>query len=293
MPFRKLRQLRQRMKKSRFFEAKLALITGGSSGIGLELAKQLVEAGASVILMARSQDRLTAAKESLTPLRTSPQQIVHTIAADVTNPELLGAAIEELVGAYGVPDFLFNCAGVALPGYVEELNLEVFKWTMDIDFHGTVNTTKLLLPHFLARGSGHIINFSSLAGVIGIFGYSAYSGAKFAVRGFTDVIRSELKPKHIKVSIVYPPDTDTPQLAFESQYKPYETRLLAGSDKPIPAELVAKDTLKAVERGRYAIVPGTEAKLLYFLGTRFGNWVYPVLDILLANIAKKKARLDK
>ena len=58
---------------------------------------------------------------------------------------------------------------------------------MDIDYHGTVTMTKLLLPHFLERGSGHIINFSSLAGVLGVFGYTAYSAAKFAVRGFTDV----------------------------------------------------------------------------------------------------------
>ena len=164
---------------------------------------------------------------------------------------------------------------------------------MDIDYHGTVNVIKLLLPHLLQRGSGHIINFSSMAGVIGTFGYSAYSGAKFAVRGFSDVIRSELKPKNIRVSIVYPPDTDTPQLAFENQFKPYETRELAGSDKPISAAAVARETLKSVSRGKYAIVPGAEAKLLYFLGTRLGNWVYPVMDRLLAGIAKKKARLGK
>ena len=281
------------MKNSSFFEGKLALITGGSSGIGLELAKQLIQAGASVFILARSPEKLAAAEETLNPLLRHSEQFIHPISADVTDVEALRSAIEALVSTYGVPDFLFNCAGVALPGYVEELDLEVFKWTMDIDFHGTVNTTKLLLPYFLKRGSGHIINFSSLAGVLGVYGYSAYSGAKFAVRGFTDVIRAELKPKNIKVSIVYPPDTDTPQLAFESKYKPFETRELANSDKPIQPALVAKETLRAVERGRYAVVPGFDAKFTYFLGTRFGNWVYPIMDIMIANIQKKKARLDK
>ena len=281
------------MKTNQFFTGKLALITGGSSGIGYALANQLVEAGASVILLARSQEKLDEAKTSLSSQLSQPDQLVHAIPADVTDVESLSMAIEDMAKTIGIPDFIFNCAGVALPGYVEQLKLEVFKWTMDIDYHGTVNVIKLLLPHLLQRGSGHIINFSSMAGVIGTFGYSAYSGAKFAVRGFSDVIRSELKPKNIRVSIVYPPDTDTPQLAFENQFKPYETRELAGSDKPISAAAVARETLKSVSRGKYAIVPGAEAKLLYFLGTRLGNWVYPVMDRLLAGIAKKKARLGK
>lgn len=281
------------MKTNQFFTGKLALITGGSSGIGYALANQLVEAGGSVILLARSQEKLDEAKTSLSSQLSQPDQLIHAIPADVTDVESLSMAIEDMAKTIGIPDFIFNCAGVALPGYVEQLKLEVFKWTMDIDYHGTVNVIKLLLPHLLQRGSGHIINFSSMAGVIGTFGYSAYSGAKFAVRGFSDVIRSELKPKNIRVSIVYPPDTDTPQLAFENQFKPYETRELAGSDKPISAAAVARETLKSVSRGKYAIVPGAEAKLLYFLGTRLGNWVYPVMDRLLAGIAKKKARLGK
>ena len=281
------------MKTNQFFTGKLALITGGSSGIGYALANQLVEAGGSVILLARSQEKLDEAKTSLSSQLSQPDQLIHAIPADVTDVESLSMAIEDMAKTIGIPDFIFNCAGVALPGYIEQLMLEVFKWTMDIDYHGTVNVIKLLLPHLLQRGSGHIINFSSMAGVIGTFGYSAYSGAKFAVRGFSDVIRSELKPKNIRVSIVYPPDTDTPQLAFENQFKPYETRELAGSDKPISAAAVARETLKSVSRGKYAIVPGAEAKLLYFLGTRLGNWVYPVMDIMLAGIAKKKARLGK
>lgn len=281
------------MKTNQFFTGKLALITGGSSGIGYALANQLVEAGGSVILLARSQEKLDEAKRALTSQISQPEQLIHAIPADVTDVESLSMAIEDMAKTIGIPDFIFNCAGVALPGYIEQLKLEVFKWTMDIDYHGTVNVIKLLLPHLLQRGSGHIINFSSMAGVIGTFGYSAYSGAKFAVRGFSDVIRSELTPKNIRVSIVYPPDTDTPQLAFENQFKPYETRELAGSDKPISAAAVARETLKSVSRGKYAIVPGAEAKLLYFLGTRLGNWVYPVMDRLLAGIAKKKARLGK
>lgn len=277
------------MKKARnYFENKHVMITGGSSGIGLCLAHELVQMGASVCLLARDQAKLDQATEALANLKVTDQQSISCISADVSDAETLGGQIKTHLQAYPLPDVLINAAGVARPGYVEELDLEVFKWTMDIDFHGTVNVTKALLPAFLERGSGHIVTFSSLAGVLGVFGYAAYSGAKFAVRGFTDVLRAEMKPRGIKVSIVYPPDTDTPQLAWENQFKPYETSVLAGSDKPIKAEFVAQSVLKAMARGKYAIVPGLEAKLTYLVGTRLGDWVYPLMDFLVAGAIKKK-----
>lgn len=277
------------MKKAqKYFENKMVMITGGSSGIGLSIARELLQMGASLCLLARNQDKLDAAVKELRSLGSQSSQVINTISADVADTETLSQIIPEYLEKKPVPDVLINAAGVARPGYVEELDLDIFKWTMDIDFHGTVSMTKLLLPHFLERGSGHIVNFSSLAGVLGVFGYAAYSGAKFAVRGFTDVLRAEMKPRGIKVSIVYPPDTDTPQLAWEDQFKPYETRVLADSDKPISAEKVAHAVIKDMARGKYAIVPGFNAKMTYFLGTSLGNLIYPIMDMLVASAIKKK-----
>ncbi len=277
------------MKKAqKYFENKMVMITGGSSGIGLSIARELLQMGASLCLLARNQDKLDAAVKELRSLGSQSSQVINTISADVADTEALSQIIPEYLENNPVPDVLINAAGVARPGYVEELDLDIFKWTMDIDFHGTVSMTKLLLPHFLERGSGHIVNFSSLAGVLGVFGYAAYSGAKFAVRGFTDVLRAEMKPRGIKVSIVYPPDTDTPQLAWEDQFKPYETRVLADSDKPISAETVAHAVIKGMARGKYAIVPGFNAKMTYFLGTSLGNLIYPIMDMLIASAIKKK-----
>lgn len=277
------------MKKAqKYFENKMVMITGGSSGIGLSIARELLQMGASLCLLARNQDKLDAAVKELRSLGSQSSQVINTISADVADTETLSQIIPEYLEKKPVPDVLINAAGVARPGYVEELDLDIFKWTMDIDFHGSVSMTKLLLPHFLERGSGHIVNFSSLAGVLGVFGYAAYSGAKFAVRGFTDVLRAEMKPRGIKVSIVYPPDTDTPQLAWEDQFKPYETRVLADSDKPISAEKVAHAVIKDMARGKYAIVPGFNAKMTYFLGTSLGNLIYPIMDMLVASAIKKK-----
>ncbi len=289
--FWKLLKLRALMKTVEYYRGKSVLITGGSSGIGFAIANALVEMDAVVILLARDYEKLKAAKASI--LERYPKAKVKLVSADVTDAETLIVLHEKYVRNHDTPDILINCAGVARPGYVEEIPLDVYKWTMDIDYHGTVNTIKVLLPGMIERGSGHIVNFSSMAGVVGLFGYTAYSGAKFAIKGFTDALRSELKPKGIKVSIVYPPDTDTPQLAWEDQYKPFETREVAGSDKPLPASFVADETLRAVAAGRYKVVPGFEAKLIYFVSTRLGTGFNPILDFLISRASKKKARLDK
>ncbi|MEA4812923.1 MAG: SDR family oxidoreductase [Anaerolineaceae bacterium] len=271
------------------YRGRLALITGGSSGIGLELARLLAKDGTSLILLARDAQKLEAARQELSKETDVSGQKLAVYSCDVSDAESVQKAANDIILRFGTPDFIFNCAGVARPGYVEELPLEVYKWTMDIDYHGTVNVTKAFLNGMIARGSGHIINISSLAGVIGTFGYTAYSAAKFAVRGFSDTLRAELKPKGLKVSIVYPPDTDTPQLKWESQFKPAETAILAGSDKPLPARDVANTILKEAAKGKYAIIPGAQAKMMYWMATHLGGLVYKIMDMLVNNAIKKKS----
>lgn len=269
-----------------YYRGKTVLITGGSSGIGFALANALVQMDATIILLARDYENLKIAKSSI--LDKHPKAKVKIVAADVTDEDSCSTLYEKFLRNHETPDILINCAGVARPGYVEELPLNVYRWTMDIDYHGTVNLVKFLLPGMLERGSGHIINVSSIAGVIGTFGYTAYCGAKFAVKGFSDALRSELKPKGIRVSVLYPPDTDTPQLAWENQYKPKETRAISGASKPISPDWVAQYTLREAARGKYAIVPGFDAKIMYFAGTSLGNLIYPIMDLLVRSASKKK-----
>ena len=269
-----------------YYRGKTVLITGGSSGIGFALANALVQMDATIILLARDYENLKIAKSSI--LDKHPKAKVKIVAADVTDEDSCTTLYEKFLRNHETPEILINCAGVARPGYVEELPLNVYRWTMDIDYHGTVNLVKFLLPGMLERGSGHIINVSSIAGVIGTFGYTAYCGAKFAVKGFSDALRSELKPKGIRVSVLYPPDTDTPQLAWENQYKPKETRAISGASKPISPDWVAQYTLREAARGKYAIVPGFDAKIMYFAGTSLGNLIYPIMDLLVRSASKKK-----
>lgn len=272
----------------RTFADKSVLITGGSSGIGLALARQLVVQGAHVCLLARDVQKLENARQQLETLRVNAQQRIAVLAADVADNASLSPVLSNWIAADGVPDVLINSAGVARPGYFEELTEEIFRWMMDVNYHGTVNTIRCVLPGMIARKSGQIINFSSIAGVIGVFGYTAYGGSKYAVRGFSDALRAEMKPKGIRVSIVFPPDTDTPQLAWEDQFKPFETRSISGTAKPISADKVAVAVLKAAARGKYAIAPGFEAGYMYFAGTRLGGLIYPIMDSMVRSAQKKK-----
>jgi 3-dehydrosphinganine reductase len=266
------------------YQGRLALITGASSGMGLALAQLLAEDGANVWLVARHPETLESACRGLV---TSSGQQHGFYAADVTKLEQVQAAVEHVRRAAGVPDLLINCAGGAYPGYVQEIPLEVFHQMMDLNYFGTLHVVNTLLPAMLERGSGHIVNVSSMAGFLGAFGYSAYGPSKYAVRGFSDVLRLEVRPLGVRVSVVFPPDMDTPGLANENKTKPFET-FAAGSTKALAPQDVAKTTLRAMKRGDYIILPGSEPQLLYRLMFLVGNAIYPIMDAMIADARKKK-----
>jgi 3-dehydrosphinganine reductase len=266
------------------FQGRLALITGGSSGLGLALANSLAAQGANVWLIARRKDVLESAYKALP---AAAGQHHGRISADVSDWGQVQATVASVIHEAGLPDLLINCAGAAHPGYVQEIPIDVFHQMMDLDYFGTVNMVKALLPGMLERGSGHIVNISSGGGFLGPFGYSAYSPAKYAVRGFSDVLRLELKPLGVRVSVAFPPDMDTPGMANENKTKPFET-LAAFSSKLVPAEPVAKSILNGVKHGQYIILPAMEIKIYYYLMFLVGNAVYPIMDGLLADARRKK-----
>ena len=132
---------------------------------------------------------------------------------------------------------------------------------MRVDYFGTVHVTRALLPAMIERGTGQIAIVSSLAGVIGIYGYTAYSASKFALVGFAECLRQDLLAHGIGVSLVFPPDTDTPQLTEENRIKPDQTRAIAGNVKVLSADYVARTTLIGLGKGRHQIIPGWGSKL--------------------------------
>jgi 3-dehydrosphinganine reductase len=265
----------------------LALVTGGSSGIGLATARGLAHRGCHVWILARNPARLDAALALLEQERLSPPQRFGVLQADVSDEKQVFSAIETLRREIGTPHLLVNSAGETYPGYVEKMGLDIYRQLMQINYFGSVYTTQAVLPPMLQRGSGHVVFVSSMGGLISIFGYSAYCPTKYALHGFADVLRQEMKPHGIRVSIVCPPDTDTPQLAFETPLKPKETRALASNGGLARPEDVAEQIINGVSRGRYLIIPGFEGKLFYVLKRYLGAGFDLGVDVIIARARRK------
>lgn len=274
--------------KIKDFSGKLVLITGGSSGIGLATACLLASRGASVHILARREEKLVEGLQQIKSFAIGDDQSFGILEADVASAILVNSVIKKLIKNVGLPDLVVNSAGVAHPGYVQGMEMKIFHWMMDVNYFGTVHVVKALLPGMMERKSGYIVNISSMAGYLGVFGYTAYSASKYAVRGFSDALRAEMKPHGIGVSLVFPPDTDTPQLAYEEKFKPAETKALSASGGKMDPHSVAKSILRGVERGRYLIMPGLENKVIYRLSSLLSGAVYPIMDWLISSAQKKE-----
>lgn len=265
------------------FNQQHVIITGGSSGIGKAVAKLVVQQGANVSLIARNESKLQQAEGELNALKIYPQQHILTLIADVSQEKEITQAIENAIAQLGNPDILINSAGIAIPGYFSEIPSEVFKQTMAVNYFGTLHAIRAVLPIMETTKQGHIVLISSGAGLIGLFGYSAYSPSKFALRGLAESLRGELKPKGIKVSIVYPPDTDTPQLIAENKTKPPETKAITATAETWLPEAVAQEIVRGIINGKFAIAPGWEMTIL----DRLHSFLKPILNWYFDGIVAK------
>lgn len=253
------------------FSKKNILISGGSSGIGFALASLLSSLGANIIILARRKDLLDSAISKIEQNAITKEQSFSIIKADVSNFDELKLAMSKTYNSF---DILINSAGIAYPGKFVDMDASIFKNVMDVNFLGTVNLTKIVLPKMIENKSGYIVNISSLAALIGIYGYTAYAPSKYAVRGFSRCLRAEVKPHGINVSVVLPPDTDTPQLEFENSIIPAITKKINSSGSVMSAENVAKTIIKGIAKRKFTIIPGLEGKLLYAFAPIFGRYFY-------------------
>ncbi|MBL7251561.1 SDR family NAD(P)-dependent oxidoreductase [Alloalcanivorax sp. C16-2] len=178
------------------FNDKVAVVTGAGSGIGRALARQLADAGARLAL---SDINETGLRETANELGLDDSRLI-TEAFDVADRDAVYRFAERVTSHFGAAHLVINNAGVALGATVERMTYEDFEWLMGINFWGVVYGTKAFLPHLKAAGEGHIVNVSSVFGLIGVPTQSAYNAAKFAVRGFTESLRQELELEGGKVS---------------------------------------------------------------------------------------------
>ncbi|MGH9767370.1 MAG: SDR family NAD(P)-dependent oxidoreductase, partial [Blastocatellia bacterium] len=184
----------------------VAVVTGAASGIGRALAVRLAQEGASLAIADVQAEALDETAQALMMLKAtggSPGKVT-THIVDVSDKERVAAFTREVVEAHGRAHLLINNAGVELFGTAEQLSIEDIEWLMGVNFWGVVYGVKHFLPILRRQPQGHIVNISSVFGIIGPVGHSAYAASKFAVRGFTESLRHELAGANVKVSVVHP-----------------------------------------------------------------------------------------
>ena len=247
-----------------FFSNKLAFITGGSSGIGLETAKLLASQGCSLVLIARGKPLLDKACQAIEARMDKTSQSVNAISIDVADNNDVRQKISAAVERFGIPDILINSAGIGSGDYFENISYDRFDQSMKINVYGTRNTISAILPFMKQKGGGHNVNISSMAGLIGMFGYSLYSATKYALVGFSECLRSELKLFNINVTLVCPPEVKTPFLEEEAKTLPPESRAVKNLAGLMTPEQTARAIIRSIKKKKFLVVPGFTAKSLYF-----------------------------
>ncbi len=183
-----------------FLSDGVAVVTGAGSGIGRALAQQLAEAGSALALADVDEAGLLETSESL----LTKGALVTTHVVDVADEKAVRSFAEDVAKRHGRVTLLINNAGVALEGAFVEISLDDFRWLMNINFWGVVHGVKYFLPMLKKEKRAHIVNLSSVFGLIAPPGQPAYSASKFAVRGFTECLRHELAGSAVCVSCVHP-----------------------------------------------------------------------------------------
>ena len=182
----------------------VAVITGAGSGIGRALAQQLAAQGSALALADVKEAGLAETVASFSGQVAGKGGAVSTHVVDVSNEARVKVFADEVARKHGRATLLVNCAGVALLGTFEEISLEDFRWLMEINFWGTVYSVKYFLPVLKQQPRAHIVNISSVFGLVSAIGQSAYCASKFAVRGFTEALRHELAGSNVGVSCIHP-----------------------------------------------------------------------------------------
>jgi NAD(P)-dependent dehydrogenase (short-subunit alcohol dehydrogenase family) len=254
---------------------KVAVITGAGSGIGRALAYDLARRGARLALSDVDASGLAETVKQVKVIGAP----VRSARLDVTDRAGVLRYADEVAAEYGVVNIVINNAGIAFTGDIADMSFDQIERVIDVDFWGVVNGTKAFLPHLIASGDGHVVNISSLFGLLAVPGQSAYNAAKFAVRGFTEALRMEMQVAGhpVQVTCVHPGGIKTNIVRNSEAVDGQDVaELTAMFDKKLAktsAEAAAATIVRAIIGNRPRAVVGTDAKVLDFvvrvLGPRY------------------------
>jgi NADP-dependent 3-hydroxy acid dehydrogenase YdfG len=255
------------------FDGKVAVVTGAGSGIGQALAIELGRSGAKLAISDVDTEGLAVTEERLNAIGAP----VKADRLDVTEREAFQVYADAVQDHYGTVNQVYNNAGIAYTGSIEISQFKDLERVMDVDYWGVVNGTKVFLPHLIASGDGHIVNVSSVFGLLAVPGQAAYNAAKFAVRGFTEALRQEmLVAGHpVKVTCVHPGGIKTAiarnavtadGLDQEALAHFFDKRLASTT-----AQKAARVILDGVSKNKPRVLVGTDAKALDLLARVTGS----------------------
>lgn len=243
----------------------VALVTGGSRGLGFVLAERLLREGCRVAICGRDPEALERARARLS---TNPGGEVIALRCDISDAEAVQALVEEVVERFGSLDLLVNNASIIQVAPLEALELDDFRRAIDIDFMGMVHTTLSALPHMRARGSGRIVNITSIGGKVAVPHLLPYDAAKFAAVGFSEGLRAEVARDGIRVTTIVPGlmRTGSPvHVEYRGQPGKEYVWFVLGDLLPVSAMSVdraARRIVRAIRRGEAEVTLSWQAKLL-------------------------------
>jgi short-subunit dehydrogenase len=243
---------------------KNVVVTGGSYGIGEEIARAFLKEGANVFTIARNKEKLDASVEGLSKDARS-NRAIKGYQGDVGDWSMISRVIEKIASENGGIDVVINNAGIYVPDYFEKQDVEVFERTDRTNYLGSVFTTKAALPYLLKNKKSAVVFVSSAAGLKGIFGYASYSPTKAAVLSLAEAISQELKDKGLQVTVLCPPDTETPGHAEELKIRPKECDALSESAGLMTAAEISEVFMNGFKKGKFMVIGGFDTKLLYRL----------------------------
>ncbi|XP_034485511.1 3-ketodihydrosphingosine reductase [Drosophila innubila] len=260
-------------KRSKSILDRHVVVTGGSKGIGLCLAVECAMKGANVTVIARDEKMLEGAVALMEVVRQRPEQKFQYRSLDISGDyEEVARVLGELEKSVGDIYALINCAGMAICGLFEEVAVADVHKLMNVNFFGSYNCTRYVLPKMKKAGDGIIVLTSSLAAMFGIYGYGPYSASKYALRAMAETIAMESRVHGVSVTLALPCDTNTPGFEEEEKSKPRETKIISGGGGLIEPEVMARAILKDALKGNFISTVGAESWLMTMLGGALIPW---------------------
>jgi short-subunit dehydrogenase len=265
----------------------VVIITGASSGIGAATARLLSGKGYRLSLAARRLGRLEALAGEIKS--TGGQAL--PVATDVANLEDVRNLVQHTLDEFGAIDVLFNNAGIGRINWLERLDqVEDIEFQIQVNLTGAIQMTRQVLPHMIERRSGHIINMSSVAGLIPVPAYSVYAATKYGLRGFTEALRRELWPAGIQVSGIYPSGVKT-EFRGRRGATP-GSKIRTPDSLRMDAEDVAQAVLSLIRRPRRALVIPATMRLAAGMNAVFPGLADRVIEAWYARRSRGKGDVD-